>query len=72
MANTIHAARGICNGHWERSESRSAWLLMLVRLSVAELHLIGEMAREAARRRAATYGSRAELVDAAHQSFAAH
>ncbi|HYQ04273.1 MAG TPA: hypothetical protein VER96_36625 [Polyangiaceae bacterium] len=37
---------GIANGHWERSEPRSAWLLMLARMGVAELRLLGDWARE--------------------------
>lgn len=41
---------GIANGHWERSEPRSAWLLMLARMGVAELHMLGETVRGATRR----------------------
>ena len=40
------SVEGIANGHWERAEPRSAWLLMLARLSVAELRLLGDWARE--------------------------
>lgn len=40
------SVEGITNGHWERSEPRSAWLLMLARLGVAELRLLGDWARE--------------------------
>jgi len=37
--------RGIVNGHWERSEPRSAWLLLLARMSVAELRMLSDWAR---------------------------
>jgi len=37
---------GIANGHWERSEPRSAWLLLLARMGVAELRLLTDWARE--------------------------
>lgn len=42
----IQSIEGIGNGHWERSEPRSAWLLMLARMGVAELRLLGDWARE--------------------------
>ena len=38
-------ASGLVNGHWERSEPRSAWLLMLARLGAAELRMLGDWAR---------------------------
>lgn len=41
-----HSVEGIANGHWERSEPRSAWLLMLARMGVAELRVLSEWARE--------------------------
>ncbi len=41
---------GIANGHWERSEPRSAWLLLLARLGIAELRELGELARAATHR----------------------
>ena len=41
------SVRGIANGHWERSEPRSAWLLLLARLGVVELRMLGDLAREA-------------------------
>ena len=47
------SVEGIANGHWERSEPRSAWLLMLARLGVAELRLLGDWAREHTDQRAA-------------------
>ena len=37
---------GIANGHWERSEPRSAWLLMLARMGAAELRLLTDWARD--------------------------
>ena len=36
---------GIANGHWERSEPRSAWLLLLARMGVAELRMLSDWAR---------------------------
>jgi len=36
---------GIANGHWERSEPRSAWLLLLARMGVAELRMLTDWAR---------------------------
>jgi len=48
MPNT-QGQRGIVNGHWERSEPRSAWLLLLARLSVAELRTLGEHVLEITR-----------------------
>jgi hypothetical protein len=44
---TTQAKQGITNGHWERSESRAAWLLLLARLGVVELRTLGEMVRHA-------------------------
>ncbi len=44
------SVHGIANGHWERSEPRSAWLLLLARLGVAELRELGELARSATHR----------------------
>ena len=44
--------QGITNGHWERSEPRSAWLLMLARLGAAELRLLSDWAREHTEQRA--------------------
>ena len=43
---------GIANGHWERSEPRSAWLLMLARMGAAELRLLSEWAHEHTNQRA--------------------
>lgn len=40
------SVEGITNGHWERSEPRSAWLLMLARMGIAELRLLSDWARE--------------------------
>ncbi len=37
--------QGIVNGHWERSEPRSAWLLLLARMGVAELRMLSDWAR---------------------------
>jgi len=51
------SVEGIANGHWERAEPRSAWLLMLARLSVAELRLLGDWAREHTDQRAASRAS---------------
>ena len=42
---------GITNGHWERAEPRSAWLLLLARMGVAELRLLSDWAREHTDRR---------------------
>jgi len=39
------SVEGIANGHWERSEPRSAWLLLLARMGVAELRMLGDWAR---------------------------
>lgn len=36
---------GIANGHWERSEPRSAWLLLLARMGIAELRVLSDWAR---------------------------
>lgn len=52
------SVEGISNGHWERSEPRSAWLLMLARMGVAELRLLGDWAREHADARAAHRSSK--------------
>jgi hypothetical protein len=49
---------GIANGHWERSEPRSAWLLMLARMGIAELRLLGDWAREHTDRRTDDHGSK--------------
>jgi hypothetical protein len=38
-------ASGIVNGHWERAEPRSAWLLMLARMGAAELRMLSDWAR---------------------------
>jgi hypothetical protein len=38
-------SEGIANGHWERSEPRSAWLLLLARMGVAELRMLSDWAR---------------------------
>ncbi|HEY3255781.1 MAG TPA: hypothetical protein VGJ91_17605 [Polyangiaceae bacterium] len=38
---------GIANGHWERSEPRSAWLLLLARMGIAELRMLSDWARSA-------------------------
>ncbi len=40
-----HSVEGIANGHWERSEPRSAWLLLLARMGVAELRMLSDWAR---------------------------
>jgi len=39
---------GIANGHWERSEPRSAWLLLLARMGIAELRMLSDWARATA------------------------
>jgi len=39
------AVEGIANGHWERAEPRSAWLLLLARMGVAELRMLSDWAR---------------------------
>jgi hypothetical protein len=39
------SVEGIANGHWERSEPRSAWLLLLARMGVAELRMLSDRAR---------------------------
>jgi hypothetical protein len=39
------SVEGIANGHWERSEPRSAWLLLLARMGVAELRMLSDWAR---------------------------
>jgi len=39
------SVEGIANGHWERSEPRSAWLLRLARMGVAELRMLSDRAR---------------------------
>ena len=44
---TTQSVHGIANGHWERSEPRSAWLLLLARLGAVELRMLGDLAREA-------------------------
>ena len=44
MSNT-EIPHGISNGHWERSESRAGWLLLLARMGIVELHSLGELAR---------------------------
>jgi len=44
MAHT-HDTEGIANGHWEHSEPRSAWLLLLARMGVAELRMLSDWAR---------------------------
>ena len=41
------SVEGIANGHWERSEPRSAWLLLLARMGVAELRMLSDWARTA-------------------------
>jgi hypothetical protein len=45
--STTDTAHGISNGHWERHESRSAWLLLLARMGIVELRALGELARAA-------------------------
>jgi len=45
-------SEGIANGHWERAEPRSAWLLKLARMGVAELRVLGDWAREHSEQRA--------------------
>ena len=40
-----HDVEGIANGHWERSEPRSAWLLLLARMGIAELRMLSDWAR---------------------------
>ena len=47
---TSPADQGISNGHWERSESRAAWLLLLARLGVVELRSLGELVLHTAER----------------------
>lgn len=42
---TTQSAHGIANGHWESEESRAGWLLLLARMSVAELRTLGDLAR---------------------------
>jgi len=39
------SVEGIANGHWERSEPRSAWLLLLARMGIAELRMLTDWAR---------------------------
>ncbi len=39
------SVEGIANGHWEGSERRSAWLLLLARMGVAELRMLSDWAR---------------------------
>jgi len=46
MQRTQNVA-GIANGHWERSEPRSAWLLLLARMGIAELRMLSDWARSA-------------------------
>ena len=41
------SVEGIANGHWERAEPRSAWLLLLARMGVAELRMLSDWARTA-------------------------
>jgi len=40
-----HDVEGIANGHWERAEPRSAWLLLLARMGIAELRMLSDWAR---------------------------
>ena len=47
MQRTQNVA-GIANGHWEHSEPRSAWLLLLARMGVAELRMLSDWARSTA------------------------
>jgi len=44
---TTQTDRGISNGHWERPEPRSAWLLLLARMSAVELRALTDLARSA-------------------------
>jgi len=39
------SVEGIANGHWERAEPRTAWLLLLARMGVVELRLLSDWAR---------------------------
>ncbi|MEI9942564.1 MAG: hypothetical protein WDO69_35570 [Pseudomonadota bacterium] len=63
MART-QSVEGIANGHWERSEPRSAWLLLLARMGVAELRMLSDWAR--------TPNEHAEHSDSGVNDEAAH
>jgi hypothetical protein len=44
---STQGVEGIANGHWERSEPRSTWLLLLARMGLAELRMLSDWARTA-------------------------
>jgi len=64
------SVQGIANGHWERSEPRSAWLLLLARMGVAELRMLSDWARATSEESKERSQLRAEN-EAAHQPIAA-
>ncbi|MEI9952540.1 MAG: hypothetical protein WDO74_27060 [Pseudomonadota bacterium] len=64
------SVKGITNGHWERSEPRSAWLLLLARMGVAELRMLSDWARATSAHSDARSEHRAEN-ETAHHTVAA-